>query len=146
MSDVCIVFLWILPTSPNFYQFRNQHLQSLWWIFFSRLHFIRPSSGIFGSIRRVLNLCKYYHPVKLDFTTVHPLLCLSIIEYLRKVRIFWEATKFCEISTLLLTGTDKSKVEISQNYVAFTEYMSFNEGVPLFPKFVISFLTFKPTR
>ena len=38
-----------------------------------------------------------------------------------------KATKFCEISTLLLTGTnkDKSKVEILQNFVAFSEYMNF---------------------
>ena len=38
-----------------------------------------------------------------------------------------KATKFCEISTLLLTGTtyDKSKVEISQNFVAFLEHMNF---------------------
>ena len=37
------------------------------------------------------------------------------------------ATKFCEISTLLLTGTtqDKSKMEISQNFVVFSEYMNF---------------------
>ena len=39
-----------------------------------------------------------------------------------------KATKFFEISTLLLTGTtwDKSKVEILQNFVAFSEYMNFN--------------------
>ena len=38
-----------------------------------------------------------------------------------------KATKFCEISTLLLTGTtqDKSKAEISQNFVAFSEYVNF---------------------
>ena len=38
-----------------------------------------------------------------------------------------KATKFCEISTLLLSTvhTDKSKVEISQNFVAFSEYMNF---------------------
>ena len=38
-----------------------------------------------------------------------------------------KATKFCEIFTLLLTGTtlDKSKVKISQNFVAFSEYMNF---------------------
>ena len=37
-----------------------------------------------------------------------------------------KATKFCEIFTLLLTGTtkDKGKVKISQNFVAFTEYMT----------------------
>ena len=40
-----------------------------------------------------------------------------------------KATKFCKISTLLLTGTtqDKSKVEISQNFVAFSEYMNFSK-------------------
>ena len=38
-----------------------------------------------------------------------------------------KATNFCEISTLLLftVHTDKSKVEISQNSVAFSEYMIF---------------------
>ena len=35
-----------------------------------------------------------------------------------------KATKVCEIFTLLLT--EKSKVKISENYVAFSEYMSFN--------------------
>ena len=36
-----------------------------------------------------------------------------------------KATKFCEISTLDLTvcSTVKSKVEISQNFVAFSEYI-----------------------
>ena len=38
-----------------------------------------------------------------------------------------KATKFCEISNLLLTVCTvvKSKVEISQNFVAFSEYMNF---------------------
>ena len=38
-----------------------------------------------------------------------------------------KATKFCEISTLLLTVCTvvKSEVEISQNFVAFSEYMNF---------------------
>jgi hypothetical protein len=38
-----------------------------------------------------------------------------------------KATKFCEISTLLLSTvhTEKSKVEISQNFVASSEYMNF---------------------
>jgi hypothetical protein len=38
-----------------------------------------------------------------------------------------KATKFCKISTLLLSTvhTNKSKVEISQNFVAFSEYMNF---------------------
>ena len=39
-----------------------------------------------------------------------------------------KATKFCEISTLLLSYVVpvKSKVEISQNFVAFSEYINFN--------------------
>ena len=42
-----------------------------------------------------------------------------------------KATKFCEISTLLLSYVVpvKSKVEISQNFVAFSEYMNFNRVV-----------------
>ena len=37
------------------------------------------------------------------------------------------ATKCCEISTLLLSvcTVDQSKVEISQNFVAFSEYKNF---------------------
>ena len=46
-----------------------------------------------------------------------------------------KATKFCKISTLLLTYVVpvKSKVEISQNFVAFSEYMNFTvqEGCKL---------------
>ena len=39
-----------------------------------------------------------------------------------------KATKFCEISTLDLSYvvTVKSSVEILQNFVAFSEYMNFN--------------------
>ena len=36
-----------------------------------------------------------------------------------------KVTKFCEISTVDLSYV-KSKVEISQNFVAFSEYMNFN--------------------
>ena len=41
-----------------------------------------------------------------------------------------KATKFCEISTLLLSYVVpvKSKVKISQNFVAFSEYMNFTEN------------------
>ena len=41
---------------------------------------------------------------------------------------FEKATKFCKISTVALTATteDKSTVEISQKFVAFSEYMNFN--------------------
>ena len=39
-----------------------------------------------------------------------------------------KATKFCKIFTLLLSYVlpVKSKVKISQNFVAFSEYMNFN--------------------
>ena len=45
-----------------------------------------------------------------------------------------KATKFCEISTvdLFYVVTVKSTVEISQNFVAFSEYMNFKiKGVVL---------------
>ena len=40
-----------------------------------------------------------------------------------------KAKELCKISTLDLTGTklDKSTVEILQNFVAFSEYMNFDE-------------------
>ena len=42
-----------------------------------------------------------------------------------------KATKFCEIFTLLLSYVVpvKSKVKISQNFVAFSDYMNFIQGV-----------------
>ena len=47
-----------------------------------------------------------------------------------------KATKFCKISTFLLSYVlqVKSKVEISQNLVAFSEYMNFKERVQLLEK------------
>ena len=48
-----------------------------------------------------------------------------------KVHVFWERQKFCEIFTLLLSyvALVKSKVKISQNFVAFSEYMNFTNKV-----------------
>ena len=45
-----------------------------------------------------------------------------------KVHIFWEGHKILQNFTLLLTGTtkDKSKVKISQNFMAVSEYMNFS--------------------
>ena len=41
-----------------------------------------------------------------------------------------KAAKFCEISTLLFYVLQvKSKVEILQNFVAFSEYMSFKGAI-----------------
>jgi hypothetical protein len=44
-----------------------------------------------------------------------------------KVHIFWEGKILCEIFTLLLSYVVpvKSEVKISQNFVAFSEYMNF---------------------
>ena len=56
--------------------------------------------------------------------------CIKIVSsqflYHIKVQYSEKATQFCKISTLLLSTvhTDKSKVEISQNFVAFSEYMN----------------------
>ena len=65
------------------------------------------------------NILTIYHDIKhADQTDFH--ICLKFI-YSEK------ATKFCEISTLLLSYVVpvKSKVEILQNFVAFSEYMNF---------------------
>ena len=53
---------------------------------------------------------------------------LCIIYLLVKFIHSEKATKFCEIFTLLLSYVVpvKSKVEILQNFVAFSEYMNFN--------------------
>ena len=51
-------------------------------------------------------------------------------EFLLKFIYSEKATKFCEISTLDLSFvvTVKSTVEISQSFVAFSEYMKFKLG------------------
>ena len=71
--------------------------------------------------------------------TFLPIFC-QLYEYLLKFIYSEKATKFCEIFTLLLTGTtqDKSKVKISQNFVTFSEYMNFTNvlSVPLFSEFL----------
>ena len=57
--------------------------------------------------------------------------CHSI--YIRTVKFIYseKATNFCKISTLLLyvCTVDKSKVEISQNFVAFSEYTNFRKNI-----------------
>ena len=51
-----------------------------------------------------------------------------------------KATKFCEIFPLLLTTvhTVKSKGTISQNFVAFSEYMNFKAQIYSTLEFLIS--------
>ena len=79
-----------------------------------------------------------FSPVQIIIT--HPLTCqnrffqnttlesaINIPLCLLKFIYSEKATKFCEISTLLLTVCTvvKSKVKIAQNDVAFSEYMNF---------------------
>jgi hypothetical protein len=54
--------------------------------------------------------------------------CIYLIKFVYSEK----ATKFCKISTLLLSTvhTDKSKVEILQNFVAFSEYTNFMRIYP----------------
>ena len=53
----------------------------------------------------------------------------KVDEISHMILILLKATKFCELLTLLLTGTtqDKSKVKILRNFVAFSEYMNFKK-------------------
>ena len=67
-----------------------------------------------------MNMCKVF--LKLVFIAFYILLLV-----LNKVLIFWEGHKILRNIHLLLTTvhTVKSKVKISQNFVAFSEYMNF---------------------
>ena len=55
------------------------------------------------------------------------------VEFSLKFIYSEKAAKFCEISNLFqsVCTVDKSKVEISQNFVAFSEYMNFKENSTL---------------
>ena len=59
-----------------------------------------------------------------------------------------KATKFCEISTLPLSYvvTVKSKVEILQNFVAFSVYMNFNVHQPIMLKIYIMYKKMKKKK
>jgi hypothetical protein len=61
------------------------------------------------------------------------LACLTIDYAPVKIIYSEKATKFCEISTLLLSYLVpvKSKVEILQNFEAFSEYMNFIYDNPI---------------
>ena len=76
-----------------------------------------------NQVRHLLSIFRhFYHPAEIKMNKIK----LEIIEKL--MFIYSEkATKFCEIFTLLLSYVVpvKSKVKISQNFLAFSEYMSF---------------------
>ena len=58
-------------------------------------------------------------------------LAITLVRLLLKFIYSEKATKFCEIFPLPLTVCTavKSKMKISQNFVAFSEYMNFDTNV-----------------
>ena len=88
--------------------------------------------GLYGQITQKFLKGKsfFYHSLSLT-TSVSG---LGFPQFLKKAYVKFiysdNHTKFCKISTLLLTGTtqDKGKLEISQNFVAFSEYMNFRRS------------------
>ena len=83
-----------------FYQFRIQNIISLNSILPHFPKSVHKMGNIFCELKN-LGFLKFIYPEK--------------------------ATKFCEISTLFLSvcTVDKIRVEISQNFVAFSEYTNF---------------------
>ena len=75
-----------------------------------------------------LNICSICKPRR-HFYIVHVFIhslkyiCTACLKFVKSEK----ATKFCKIFTLLLSYVVqvKSKVKISQNFVAFSEYMNF---------------------
>ena len=66
-------------------------------------------------------------PIVLERKNVVSMIVVGNLAYQVKFIYSEKATKFCEIFPLLLTAvhTVKSKGKISQNCVAFSEYMNF---------------------
>ena len=95
----------------------------------SKSHVSEPRDNFEKNCRFRLDSCSYKALFSVEF---HPLCGSNEViktncSYIVKLIHSEKGTKFCEISTLFLTGTtkDKSKVEISQNFVAFSEYVNF---------------------
>ena len=98
--------------SPNSLPFLTHHspIYHLWLTHPSLSHF-SPISPHFSPIS---------HPSLTNFFFI---IVTTFVEFIYSEK----ATKFCEISTLLLSYVVpvKSKVEILQNFVAYSEYMNF---------------------
>ena len=106
--------------------------------------FAWPLTVTFSTISRKSYSDRYHHICKNDLllkTSNEKQTCaVSPIFLIVKVHIFWEGHKICEISTLLLSNSRyRRKMEISQKFLAFSEYMNFNSG--LFITIVESLLT-----
>ena len=110
------------------------HLIFFWKIFFSET-FLIPFQGrlLLGSSMIELQrfctcfICKYRNS-KSDNSLLQLVLFLSYEKVvILKFMYSEKAIKFCEIFIILLSQVEpvKSKVKISQNFVAFSEYMNF---------------------
>ena len=98
-------------------------------------------SKMFHCVRSILNL-------KNKILWFSMRCCVKLCEYLlmsgnKYLKFVYseKATKFCKISTLLLSTvhTDKSKVDILLNFAAFSEYMNFKMAVLIYPFSSIQF-------
>ena len=92
----------------------------------------RPSSP--GKVFKICQAVSYLYYSGVFFAYFDP------EKYTLKFIYSEKATTFCEISALLLSTvhTDKSKVEILQNFVAFSEYINFNAKIYSFLTFMLS--------
>ena len=59
------------------------------------------------------------------YVTIVSNLTSSAVYFLEKVRIFWEGHKILQNLQLTFVSITTSKVEFSQNFVTFSEYMNF---------------------
>ena len=109
-----------------------------YWCFVSKsweqtiMSLILPKNErIFGRIRDFKVFGQFDQVFQIAQLLVHFIfVSVSIVRVnMRKLKFIYseKATKFCKISTLLLTGCTvvKSKVEISQSFVSFLEYRNF---------------------
>ena len=104
---------------------------------FSRMQTLKTVKSIHSIVTRLL---RYSHKnsTRCDclstyflFYLIKRCLTFSKMQTLKTVKFIYseKGTKFCEIFTLLLSYIVpvKSKVKISQNFVAFSEYMNFKK-------------------
>ena len=98
----------------------------LWW-FFSPffISFVKIYYSWCGKIEEMWKVLRYVisnYIIKSFQKNFH--LCTSVLKFIHSEK----ATKFCEIFPLLLTVCTvvRSKGKISQNFMAFSEYMNFN--------------------
>ena len=90
---------------------------------------IEASQALFSLENLIITVILYsYCPGGIGLRQFYNILC-KLYDWLKFI-YSEKATKCCETLTLLLTVCTvvKSKVKISQNFVAFSEYMNFTEN------------------